>query len=40
MNCCLEEQLKGTEEEKLYQDLFFGEKESVLKCNNIEYESV
>ena len=40
MNCCLEEQLKGTEEERLYQDLFFGEKESVLKCNNIDYESV
>ena len=39
MNTCLEEQLKGKEEEKLYHSLFYGMKESVLKCTNIEYES-
>ena len=32
--------MKGTEEERVYQNLFYGEKESVLKCTNIDYESV
>lgn len=40
LNSILEEQLKGTEEERVYQRLFYGEKESVLKCTQIEYESV
>ena len=31
--------MKGTEQDKVFRDLFYGEKESVLKCTNIDYES-
>ena len=39
LNNILEEQLKGTNEESVYRSLFYGEKENVLKCINIDYES-
>ena len=39
LNNILEEQLKHTDEESVYQSLFYGEKENVLKCINIDYES-
>lgn len=31
--------MKGTREEKIFRSLFYGEKENVLKCLNIEHES-
>ena len=39
LNSSLEEKLKGTPEEKVYRNLFTGEKENVIKCLNIDYES-
>ena len=39
LNSCLEEQLKGTAEERVYRKLFYGEKENVIKCINTDYES-
>lgn len=30
----------NTSEDRIYKKLFFGEKESVIKCANIDYESV
>ena len=40
LNDQLELQLKGTLEEALFTSLFFGEKENVIKCTKIDYESV
>ena len=40
LNCSLEELLKNTAEEHIYRKLFYGEKENVIKCVNIDYESV
>ena len=40
LNCSLEELLKNTAEENIYRKLFYGEKENVIKCINIDYESV
>ena len=31
--------MKGTDEEKFYTRLFTGERENVIKCTNIDYES-
>lgn len=35
----MEEQLKNTDEDRLYRTLFYGQKENVIKCVNIDYES-
>ena len=40
LNDQLEAQLKGTAEEALFTSLFYGEKENVIKCTDIEYESI
>ena len=40
LNDNLEEQIKGTAEEPIFTGLFFGEKENVIKCVDIDYESV
>jgi len=40
LNDYLESKIKGTVEEKLFKHLFYGEKENVIKCNSLKYESL
>ena len=39
LNDYLEETIKGTSEEAQFKHLFFGEKENVIKCSHVNYES-
>ena len=39
LNDYLEDHIKGTDEEALFKHLFFGEKENVIKCSHVNYES-
>ena len=34
-----ENQMKDTEHDRQFRHLFYGEKENVIKCNNIDYEN-
>ena len=36
----LEKELQGTAEEELFTGLFYGQKENVIKCLYVNYESV
>ena len=36
----LENAMKGTPQEGEFQRLFYGQRESVIKCNNVDFESI
>ena len=39
LNDYLEEKIKGKNEEEKFKQLFYGEKENVIKCSHVNYES-
>lgn len=40
LNDYLEERIKGRAEDSLFRHLFYGQKENVIKCDHVKFESV